>query len=340
MKRLKKFRNEKGVVHLLLPLIIVVLIGGVIILPKFIKKADSESGNKPQTANDAVRTETTTILPASSTPTPTPSPSPTPTPTPTPSPSPAPSKTPTAKPATPVPVSGPPGAGYSRITVATEKGNFAASVLSIDLNSARMITDTGNDGDCGTNCTVLSLQDYVNRNGGFAGVNGTYFCPGTYGECASKTNSYDFPVWNSRLSKWINGGNLFWNGRAILYTDGSGAHYNQNAKDFSGGVNAAITNFPGLVNGGQVQIDDNQSGLSDKQRAVGTKVGIGLINSKRVIVVVASSVNMQQFAYVFKALGAQGALNLDTGGSTALYNGGRYVFGPGRGIPNAIIFAR
>jgi exopolysaccharide biosynthesis protein len=48
---------------------------------------------------------------------------------------------------------------------------------------------------------------------------------------------------------------------------------------------------------------------------------------------------MQEFAYVFKSLGATGALNLDTGGSTALYYGGRYVYGPGRDIPNAIIFA-
>jgi hypothetical protein len=36
------------------------------------------------------------------------------------------------------------------------------------------------------------------------------------------------------------------------------------------------TNYPGLVDGGQVQIDDNQSGLSDKQRAVGSKIGIGI----------------------------------------------------------------
>lgn len=89
-----------------------------------------------------------------------------------------------------------------------------------------------------------------------------------------------------------------------------------------------------------MQIDDNQSGLSDKQRAVGTKVGIGVIDSNHILVVISPSVNMQQFAYVFKALGAKGALNLDTGGSTALQYNGRYIFGPGRALPNAIIFAR
>lgn len=202
-----------------------------------------------------------------------------------------------------------------------------------------MVTDTGNDGDCGSGCTTLTLAEYVSRNGGFAGVNGTYFCPASYPDCSGKTDSYDFPVYNTRLGHWINGGMLGWGSRAILYTDGSGAHYQQNSSGFGGGLNAGIINYPGLVDGGSVQIDDNQSGLSDKQRSVGTKVGIGTRNPNNVMVVVAYGLNMQQFAYVFKALGATGALNLDDGGSTALYYQGRYVAGPGRNLPNAVVFA-
>jgi exopolysaccharide biosynthesis protein len=80
--------------------------------------------------------------------------------------------------------------------------------------------------------------------------------------------------------------------------------------------------------------------LSDKQKAKGTKVGIGVRGSRNIMVVVANNINMQEFAYVFKSLGADGALNLDTGGSIALYSNGRYIFGPGRSIPNAVIFAR
>lgn len=202
-----------------------------------------------------------------------------------------------------------------------------------------MLTDTAADNDCTTDCPVLSLLDFVNRNGGFAGVNGSYFCPATYPDCAGKTNSFDNPVYNSHLHKWINGGHLGWSGLSLVYTDGGGAHYHQNSTDYPSAPDSAIINYPGLVNDGNVQIDDNQSGLSDKQKAVGTKVGIGVINSQKIIVVVALNVNMQQFAHVFKALGVTGALNLDTGGSTALYNG-RYIYGPGRALPNAIIFAR
>ncbi len=255
--------------------------------------------------------------------------------TPTPTPKPTPIATPTPK-----PVSGPPGSGFSSILVATEKGNFNARVLSVDLGSTQVVTDTASDSDCTDNCATISLAEFVNRNNGFAGVNGTYFCPDTYPDCQNKKNSFDFPVYNSRLNKWINGGNLFWNSRAMVYFDGSGAHYKQNAKDFNGGLTAGIVNYPGLLDNRNVQVDDNQSGLSDKQKAKSTKVGIGIRSTNNIMVVIASNVNMQEFAYVFKSLGAIGALNLDTGGSTALYYNGRYLAGPGRNLPNAIIFKR
>jgi hypothetical protein len=262
---------------------------------------------------------------------------------PTPSPTPIPTPTPTSKPTprpTPIPISGPPGTGLTSSTVSTPKGNFSATIMAFDLSRTRVITDTGNDDDCGSGCNVFPLANYVTKNGGFAGVNGSYFCPDTYPDCAGKTNSYDFPVYNSRESKWINSGNLSWNERrAIFYVDGSGAHYQNSSAGFGGGLNAGIINYPGLLDGGNIQIDDNQSGLSDKQKAKGTKVGIGVIDTNHVIVVVASNVNMQEFAYVFKSLGATGALNLDTGGSTALIYNGRYIYGPGRNLPNAVIFA-
>lgn len=278
----------------------------------------------------AIPTPIPTLAP---TPTLTPTPLPTATPTPTPKPTPIP------KPTLPI-HSGPPSSGLSTINVQTEKGVFSATVLSLDLSQVKVITDTGNDGDCANNCTVMPLANFVSKNGGFAGVNGSYFCPATYPDCSSKSNSFDFPVYNSRLSHWINAGNLSWGERrAIFYTDGSGAHYQNNSSGFSGGLNSGVINYPGLVDGGNVQIDDGQSGLSDKQKAVNTKVGIGLRDSQHIMVVVASGVNMQQFAYVFKALGATGALNLDTGGSLALISNGRYVYGPGRDLPNAIVFA-
>lgn len=315
--------STKGIVQIPFLIIIVALIGAIAIAnDKSFSKFFSISTTQPTVSPTQSVSESnlTPTLPPTSSPTPT--------------------TVPTLVPvvSSPKPISGPPGTGYNLITVATERGNFVARVISINLGSSKVITDTANDSNCLDSCLTISLQDFVIRNGGYAGVNGTYFCPETYPDCSAKKNSFDFPVYNTRLSKWINGENLFWNNRAIMYFDSGGAHYLQNANGFNGVPTAGIVNFPGLVNGGAVQIDDNQSGLSDKQKAVGTKVGIGIISPNEVIIVVAQSVNMQQFAHVFKALGATGALNLDTGGSTALYYNG-YKLGPGRNIPNAIIFA-
>lgn len=266
-------------------------------------------------------------------PVPTPTESPTASPKPVVSPTPKPSVTPSPTPT--VLTSAPAGTGYSRFTIATARGNFTISLVSIDTGGARMVTDTANDNDCSNNCPVLSLADYVSRNGGFAGIHGTYFCPAEYAECASKSNSFDFPVYNTRLGKWINGGNLFWNDRSMVYFDGGGMHFLRNANSFGGGLIAGVVNSPGLVEGGNVIAD--QFPLSDKQVAKGGKGGIG-IRGNVVYLVIASNVDMLDLAHIFKSLGATSALNLDGGGSLALWFGG-YKVGPGRGLPNAIIFA-
>lgn len=108
----------------------------------------------------------------------------------------------------------------------------------------------------------------------------------------------------------------------------------QNCRLFGGGLNAGIVNYPGILNNGQITVEANT--LSEKQASKGTKGGIGF-NTSNVFLVIAYGVDMSDFAAVFKALGAQYALNLDGGGSAALYNGG-YKAGPGRTLPNAIIF--
>jgi exopolysaccharide biosynthesis protein len=317
--------KEKGIIHFIPLLIIAVSI--IAVAHAYSAKSQPEPAlNK----SNILPSPTLTVTPS-----PTNSPTPTlkPTITFTPTPTPTATAVPTAT-ATTAPKSS--GSG----NIKTEKGDFSAAVFSYDLNGVKMVTDTANENDCGNDCPTLSLQDFVNRNGCFAGVNGSYFCPDSYADCSGKKNSFDFPIFNTKLSRWINQGNLFWNFRAMVYFDGSGAHYLQNAKDFSGGLTAGIVNYPGLLADGNVQIDDNQSGLSEKQKAKGTKVGIGVKDNKNVIVVIAQNVNMQEFAYVFKSLGAKGALNLDTGGSTAFYQDGRYIFGPGRNLPNAVLFCR
>ena len=55
---------------------------------------------------------------------------------------------------------------------------------------------------------------------------------------------------------------------------------------------------------------------------------------------VVHNATVAEVAHVLKTLGLDGALNLDSGGSTALWYNGRYIDGPGRNIPDAILFLR
>jgi len=303
---------HKGFIHLL-PLLVVSLlvIGGVAVI----------------TSQTAVPTE---VPSPSLTETSSPTPSPTPEPTLAPTPIPATAK-PTVAP-TPAPVSGPPSAGHSRYTIGTEVGSFLIDVVSLPAG-AEMITDTANDNDCAGDCPVLPLADYVSRNGAYAGINGSYFCPTDYSDCASKKNSFDFPVYNSRLGKWINAGNLFWNGRSMILKNG-GLSFLRNANSYGGGGSAGIANHPGVLENGNVIA--NELGPNSAQQGKGTRGGIGF-NGGNIYLVIARNASVQDLGFIFKALGATSAMNLDGGGSVALWYGG-YKVGPGRALPNAIVF--
>lgn len=54
---------------------------------------------------------------------------------------------------------------------------------------------------------------------------------------------------------------------------------------------------------------------------------------------VVSNVTVAESARVLKTMGMENALNLDSGGSTALWSGG-YKLGPGRDLPNAVLFVK
>ena len=319
--------NSKGFAHPILIFAILALILAILLGPTVIKNKSETKSLENSPTPLALETES-----PSPTPTISPSPTPTITPNPTPKPTLAPTKTPVP---TKAPVSGPPGSGYSNITVATERGNFSVSVVSIDMSGVRMITDTASDNDCSADCPTLSLADYVSRNSAFAGINGTYFCPPDYADCASKKNSFDYPVFNTRLGKWINATNLFWNDRSMMYQEGGQMKFRRDAKSGASG-SAAIVNAPGLVDGGSIIVE--QFPLTSTQRTKGTRGGMG-IRGNIVYLVVARSADMIDFAHIFKSLGADSALNLDGGGSSALWFGG-YKVGPGRTLPNAVLFAR
>jgi len=213
-------------------------------------------------------------------------------------------------------------------------GNY--TVLTYDLGSITVVTDSANDDDCGNNCPTKPLAQFISENGGKAGINGTYFCPPDYSWCSGKVGSYDFPVWNNRKKKWMRADTLFWSGRGMMVFRGGSAQFFACAScsGAPGDITGGIVNYPSLLAGGNIVLDEGS--LSDNLKITkGTRAGIGFGGGK-LFLVVARSANMRDLTNIFKTLGATDALNLDGGGSTALYSGG-YKAGPGRLLPNAVI---
>lgn len=228
----------------------------------------------------------------------------------------------------------PPGSGYSRQQVATDIGNYLVSLVAADLGSTRVIVDTASDGTCANDCPVLSLGDYVSRNGAFAGINGSYFCPASYPSCAGKTNSFDTLLMNKNKVYFNSDNNTFSTVPVVIFGNGwirfEGQSLNW-GRDTS--VDGVIANQPLLVSGGNVVF----GGDGDPKK--GSKGGRSFVANKgnTVYIGVVHNATVAEAAIVLKALGMDNGLNLDSGGSTALWSGG-YKAGPGRNIPNAILF--
>ena len=230
----------------------------------------------------------------------------------------------------------PPGAGYARQKVTTDTGDFIVSIVSADLGSTRVIVDTASDSTCTNDCPVLPLATYVSRSGAFAGVNGSYFCPASYPSCAGKTNSFDLLVMNSKKTYFNSDNNVYSNNPGVVFGNGYvrflGA-VSEWGRDT--GIDGMLSNYPLLVRGGNIVFggdDDPKKGSKGNRSFVATKgstVYIGVVHSATVA----------EAARVLAAMGMGDALNLDDGGSTALWSGG-YKVGPGRDLPNVILFVK
>jgi hypothetical protein len=227
----------------------------------------------------------------------------------------------------------PPNSGYSRQTVLTDAGNFTVSLIGADLNSTRVIVDTASDSDCVDNCPVLPLAAYVARSGAFAGINGSYFCPASYPQCAGKKNSFDTLLMNKNKVYFNSANNVYSTVPAVIFS-GSSARFVSQSLEWGRdtGVDAVIANHPLLVAGGQVVFGGN---ADPKQGSKGNRSFVA-VKGATVFIGVVHSATVAESARVLAVLGMDNALNLDNGGSTALWSGG-YVVGPGRDIPNAVL---
>lgn len=230
----------------------------------------------------------------------------------------------------------PPNSGFSQQKVHIDSGDYLVSIISADLNSTKVIVDTASDSDCKDNCPVLSLQDFVSRSGAFAGINGSFFCPAAYPSCAGKTNSFDTLLMNKNKHYFNSENNVYSVVPAVVFSNGS-IRFLTRSLDWGRdqGIDSMIANYPLYLVGGNVQFSSNGDPKID---SAGARTFIGS-KDNMVYIGIVYGASAGQAAQVLKALGLQNALGLDQGGSTALWHSG-YKAGPGRGIPNAILFIK
>jgi len=239
--------------------------------------------------------------------------------------------------------------------ISTVDGEFLVDAIEIDLAnpSLKIITATADSDSCQVGCTAKPLINYVLAENGFAGINGTYFCNGS--GCGAQ-NYYFFPVFNTKLRKLINEDQLkYWTtGPIMAWDENNKFYYFKDSREFTGvesfeslyGVKlqAAIGNKPRLIENGLNQlidweVDKSQREKKDLRNAIAYKDNPLNSGKGKIYLVVARNATVPDLANIMKAMGVDYALNLDGGSSAALYYNDEYMIGPGRNVPNAIVFA-
>lgn len=238
-----------------------------------------------------------------------------------------------------LPPPAPIGGGYSYTTIDTEKGRFGVYLVKVPMSEYRVKTVTAAKDDCSDNCPTKSLADYVKENNGVVGMNGSYFCPPDYSNCNGKVNTFDYALYDSNARKWINKDARSWGDTGLMTFNGNSARFYKRSSDYDGdGVDAAISNYPSLLEDGDIAVDRDI--MTSYQKDVkGTRGAIGF-GGENIYLALITGATVEDAAYAMRALGAKDALNLDGGGSSALYSNGGYIVGPGRSLPNAIILVK
>jgi exopolysaccharide biosynthesis protein len=102
-------------------------------------------------------------------------------------------------------------------------------------------------------------------------------------------------------------------------------------------VTAGISMFMLLLQGGAVL--DISAEQTAKQQERERKGSLGT-DGTFIYLVVVENASLVESQYVLQALGATDAINLDGGGTAAMWIDGQYTVGPGRLLPNAILLTK
>jgi exopolysaccharide biosynthesis protein len=234
---------------------------------------------------------------------------------------------------------------YERKKVKTKLGEFVTDIVSADLSNPnlRIITDTADNHNCKTNCRARTVQSFIETNNAFAAMNGTYF-----DTSRAKLNYYFFPIFNSNSRKFINEDQLKYptTGPLMVIDQNNKFYYFKSSYDFKSVANfektykvkiqAAIGNKPRLIEDGLNYLIDWE--VDKKQATVKTLRNAIAYKDNKLYFVVTQNSTVPDLAEVLTELGMQYAINIDGGYSTGLFYDGKMIAGPGRDVPNVIMF--
>jgi hypothetical protein len=244
------------------------------------------------------------------------------------------------------PTPGPPAIasniGYSLLTVPTARGTFMVHLIKERLTEVSVKTVTANSVVCLRDCPVKPLADYVAENNAYAAINGTYLCPPDYAECGAKLNSYEYAVFDSNRRTWLNLPSLATTQTGLVTFAGSSPTFYRRSSVYArdrlriAPITAGMTMYPLLVQDGRVV--DSEAEQSDAQKLRSMKGSIG-VDEAHVYLALVANASVTESAHVLQALGVRDALNLDGGGTSAMWLGS-YKVGPGRLLPNAVLLTK
>jgi exopolysaccharide biosynthesis protein len=243
---------------------------------------------------------------------------------------------------------------YEYTKIKTERGTFTLDIVKIDLSdpNLKIITDTADETNCKSNCKAKPLADYIFPAKAFAGINGTYFCSS---KGCGAANYYFFPVYNTAKKTLINEDQLkYWTtGPLMAFDTNNKFYYFKDSRDFKSvadfeaknGVTlqAAMGNKPRLVEEGknaliEWEVDPGQLKGKYWRNAIGYQDN-GTNGHGIIYLVIAKNATLDDLAVIMKQMKMDYALNLDGGSSAALFYNDEYMEGPGRDIPNVLMFA-
>jgi hypothetical protein len=244
---------------------------------------------------------------------------------------------------------------YRHSKMETSRGLFTTDIVRIDLSNPNLeiLTLTADDEVCRNKvCAAKNLASYVFSNNAFAGINASYFCNSS--SCGG-VNYYFAPVYNSLTKSMVNNDQLkYWTtGPVVAFDENNKFYYFKDSREFKSvsdfeekfGVKlqAAISNRPRLLENGMNVLIDWETDLSQRNSKLTRNVlayrenlnnpGLG-----ELYLVFVQRATLDDVAILLQSLKMDYALNLDGGFSSALIYNGEYMLGPGRNVPNAIVF--